>query len=137
MKLTFCLNFNNNSVKCYTLPSQSSFDRIDYNKTEPLHRLFPLTEGDNLPFYQNFLSEISEIEKGNKEEFEDSYDVGGGLIFELKITKEVTYCETWVEERKCLELPTSEFKELVQNWIKFVEVNTAAFSNKNEQNKQV
>jgi hypothetical protein len=131
MKLTFCFNINNSSVKCYALPSQSSLDSLDYYTTEPLHRLFPLTEGDNLPFYQNFLSEISEIENGNKETFEDRYDVGGGLMFELKITKETTYCETWTDVRKCLELPTSEFKELVENWIKFVEVNTVAFGSKN------
>jgi hypothetical protein len=92
--------------------------------------LTELIKGDYLPFYRNFIFEISEIEKGKKDVFEDSYDVGGGLSFELKITKETTYCETWTDVRKCLELPTAEFKELIENWIKFVEVNTAAFKSK-------
>jgi hypothetical protein len=91
--------------------------------------LSELFRGDSVtfPFFNNFLTQIQQINQGKKEVFEDSYDVGGGLSFELKITKETTTCETWTDVRNILELPTSEFKELVENWIKFVEVNTAAF----------
>jgi hypothetical protein len=92
--------------------------------------LTKIITGDNLLFFKDISQEINHVEKGENYVFENSYDVGGGLSFELKITKQTTTCETWDKARNILEIPTKEFKELVENWIKFVEVNTAAFGNK-------
>ncbi|MFK7061505.1 hypothetical protein V3Q90_15410 [Flavobacterium oreochromis] len=130
MTLRFCLNIDERGIRFFTLPPQKNIEILDYKIVDPLYRLFGYTDIDNIPFYRNLLSEIARVENGNNEVFEDSYDVGGGLSLELKITKDVTYCETWTDVRQCLELPTSEFKKLVANWIKFVEVNTAAFYSK-------
>lgn len=92
--------------------------------------LTKIFKDDNLYFFKNILEEIIQTEKKESYVFEDIYGVGGGLSFELKIAKETTTCETWDKARIILEIPTKEFKELVENWIKFVEVNTAAFGNK-------
>ena len=130
MRVSFYFNLRDNGDVVITSQDQKYFIAgVEYSN-EPLHLLFNSLGAENLPFYRDLLNEIDLIEKSKNEVFEDSYDVGGGLSFELKITKEITICETWAAERKVLELLTPEFKELVENWIKFVEVNTAAFGNK-------
>jgi hypothetical protein len=73
------------------------------------------------------LVEITKIELGELERNEQAGLVDLGDPGELIIYKNRTILER-EEEGKRLEISTSEFKQLVKDWIIFVEVNTKAFT---------
>jgi len=86
-------------------------------------------DGRYKEWYPELLSEIEQIEKGEKERNEECGLVDLSDPGELIIYKDITILER-EEEGKRIEIPTSEFKQLVIDWIKFVDVNTKAFTEK-------
>ena len=81
-------------------------------------------------WYSMLLSEIEQIESGRLERNEESGLVDLSDPGELIVYKDTTILRREVEG-KYLEIPTSQFKQLVKDWIKFIDVNIKAFAPRN------
>jgi hypothetical protein len=118
--IQFCMYIHGTSLSFNGRAVQGEFELLEY--------LFSTGTGPvmNISGSRSLLEEIRGIESGDREMDESwglrDWQPTGNLI----IRRDKTLLEIR-EQGKRLELPTSEFRTLVETWIKFVEVNTAAF----------
>lgn len=80
--------------------------------------------------YRDIIDEIEEIERGEINESPEPWALTDSFDNEFTIKKETTFFKVlsaaggW----EYLEMPTAEFKDLLLKWIRFKEINKAAFS---------
>jgi len=97
------------------------------------------TEGkpaDALPGLQYMVKEIEAIERGEMAELPEPWVLVDLPNNEYTVKGDTVYFEmgAFSEETEYLQMPTLEFKELLLQWIKFVQVNAAAPYSINVQN---
>jgi len=87
-----------------------------------------ISEG-RLDGYQSMIEEIEQIERGEITESPDPWPIIDAVDNGFTIKGETTYFEMLNKDGwEYLQMPTAEFKILLQVWIKFVETNRAAFA---------
>ncbi|WP_212004578.1 hypothetical protein [Chitinophaga sp. HK235] len=101
---------------------------------ELLEYTFSTFKGRSLSWYHELIQEITQIQQG---ELETNEEMGIRDFFptgDIHIYRDITVYEI-EEEGQRLEIPTTVYKQLLEDWIKFVELNSKAFPSSPE-NKQ-
>jgi len=123
MKVSFAMFItDSNHLMFHVHPVSPEYEMLTY--------LFSsvLSEG-RLDGYQAMIDEIEQIERGEILESPEPWGLIDDPNNEFRIKGETTYFEMLTADGwKYLEMPTAEFKDLLLMWIRFVETNTAAFS---------
>jgi len=102
-----------------------------YPEYKMLEHLFSNFSSERrLDGYQAMLEEVEQIERGEILESPEPWGLVDAPDNEFRITREVVNFEMLSNVRgwEYLQMPTAEFKGLLLKWIKFIEINTAAFS---------